>query len=280
MVVANHSIVKSYYNRRESRWGYKYLLKGTKHYGYYPSGKRSGLSLAQAQRLMERKLGKTLGLPKGSKVLDAGCGEGHVAIHLAEEFGYELFGIDIIDWSIDQARQNQYTTRNSNVHFEVQDYSNLTIPDKFFDGVYTMEALVHSPNFRKTLKELRRVLKPGGVIVNHEYVLDDDLPPKDAQDWHLMFSECPMGEAFTNFRRSRVKKLWEDAGFEKIVVSSVTKNITPFMRSLYLLGFVPYYILKAFNNEKKYVNTFAGVRSYQLRDQFQYSIIRAQKPHK
>jgi sterol 24-C-methyltransferase len=45
---------------------------------------------------MEDHLFNTLGLEKGAHVLDAGCGVGHVAIHLARR-GLQVQGIDVVD---------------------------------------------------------------------------------------------------------------------------------------------------------------------------------------
>jgi sterol 24-C-methyltransferase len=270
--------VNRYYSRKESKWGYKYLLKGTKHYGYYPLGRRAGLSLAQAQRLMERRLGESLGLPAGAKVLDAGCGEGVVAIHLAKDFEYQVQGIDILDWSIEQANKNLAKSGLQGLKFDAMDYSDTDFPDNHFDGIYTMETLVHSPDYRKTLKEFRRILKPGGVIVHHEYVLDDRLPANDEKDWKLMYTECPMDQAFEAFRVSNIKKIWGNAGFAKVSTDDITTRMIPFMKRLYQIAFAPYYVLKIFQKEKNHVNTFAGVRSYQLRHQFHYTVIKAHKP--
>ncbi len=79
--------VISYFNTKESRWGYSFLLKGTKHFGYYPKGKEK-ISMKNAQLLMELELGKRLIKLKGALILDAGSGEGNVALHLAEKFGF------------------------------------------------------------------------------------------------------------------------------------------------------------------------------------------------
>jgi sterol 24-C-methyltransferase len=84
--------VVGYYRSPESRLAYRLLLGGTKHFGYYPEG--SGrLSMAAAMRRMEDKLGQTLALPPASRVLDAGCGEGDVAIRLHTRFGLEVDGV-------------------------------------------------------------------------------------------------------------------------------------------------------------------------------------------
>jgi len=270
--------INKYYSRRESRWGYKYLLRGTKHYGFYANGKRNGQSLAKAQRSMERRLGKELGLKPGSKILDAGCGEGLVAIHLNQDFGYSVWGIDVLKQSINTAVKNKKKAGITNAEFEVMDFSKLDYPDNFFDGLYTMETLVHSPDIAKTLKEFLRVLKPGGVIVNHEYSLADKMSLADERDWEIMFTECPMLDAYKNFRISNMEKIWENAGFFRVTADGITKEVTPFMKHLYLLAFVPFYILKLFRKESLYVNTFAGVRSYQMRALFQYTVMIAFKP--
>jgi hypothetical protein len=73
--------VVGYYRSPESRLAYRLLLGGTKHFGYYPEG-GGRLSMTAAMRRMEDKLGQTPALPPGARVLDAGCGEGDVAVRL------------------------------------------------------------------------------------------------------------------------------------------------------------------------------------------------------
>lgn len=253
------------------------MLKGVKHYGYYPEGNRR-LSLSQSQNLMEIELGKTLALKKGAKVLDAGCGEGFVAMHLAKEFGYEMTGIDLLDWSIKAANKNKKSADLNSIDFRIMDYSETNFPDNSFDGIYTIETFMHTPDHRKTLKEFKRILKPGGVLVNFEYALNDNLPKDHKRDWKLMFSACPMEDAFANFRISKMKGIWEKNGFNNVSIREMTSNMEPFMRRLYLLAFIPYNLLKLFGKERNYINTFAGVRSYQLRDEYHYLGIKAHKP--
>ncbi|HEX8804935.1 MAG TPA: hypothetical protein VF743_12105, partial [Acidimicrobiales bacterium] len=69
--------VRRYFDSRESRWGYTLLLKGRKHFGYYPDD-GGHPAVARAQELMEDRLADRLGVPEGSRVLDAGSGEGIV----------------------------------------------------------------------------------------------------------------------------------------------------------------------------------------------------------
>lgn len=78
--------VKDYFNTLESRLGYAFILKGRKHFGYYPKGKEN-LTMLQAQELMEDKLAEKLQLKSDSLLLDAGCGEGKVAIYVSSQYG-------------------------------------------------------------------------------------------------------------------------------------------------------------------------------------------------
>ena len=79
-----YSSIQSYYDTWESRIGYKLLLGGTRHFGYYDPGTLWPFPLTPALRRMEDYLYASLDLPEGAKVLDAGCGVGHVALHLAQ----------------------------------------------------------------------------------------------------------------------------------------------------------------------------------------------------
>ena len=91
--VPKYSSPQSYYDTLESRIGYRLLLGGTRHFGYYEPGTLWPFSLAPALRRMEDYLYASLDLPKGAMVLDAGCGVGHVALHLAKVSTFLSFAI-------------------------------------------------------------------------------------------------------------------------------------------------------------------------------------------
>lgn len=55
---------------------------------------------------MKDKVVEQLCLPPGAYVLDAGCGVGHVAIHLAKAHKLRIQGIDIIKHHLDKAKRN------------------------------------------------------------------------------------------------------------------------------------------------------------------------------
>ncbi|MBU1110837.1 class I SAM-dependent methyltransferase [Patescibacteria group bacterium] len=87
--------VKNYYQTPESRCGYSYLLGGIQHFGYYPPGKEN-IFEKQAQIEMQELLARKAQLTAYDRVLDAGCGQGRVAVYLAKEYDCEVMGITIV----------------------------------------------------------------------------------------------------------------------------------------------------------------------------------------
>lgn len=96
-----------------------------------------------------------LGLPLGARVLDAPCGSGSLAVALRTA-GYATVGADI-----DPAARARLGEA-----FHVADLSNpLPWPDGVFDAVLSVEGIEHLENRQAFLRELFRVLKPGGTLV-------------------------------------------------------------------------------------------------------------------
>lgn len=91
--VPKYSSPQSYYDTLESRIGYKLFLGGTRHFGYYDPGTIWPFPLTPALRRMEDYLYTSLDLPEGAKVLDAGCGVGHVARHLAQVSSFWILSL-------------------------------------------------------------------------------------------------------------------------------------------------------------------------------------------
>lgn len=267
--------IERYYARRESRWGYRYILAGNKHYGFFPDGRR--ISLKDAVRLMSEEVGKELNLPLGARVLDAGCGEGPVAFYLAERYQYEVTGIDILEVNIEIANQKKKKLNLSNPTFKVADFSDTKLPDNYFDGVVILEALVHSPDYRQTLREVYRVLKPGGVFVTHNYILPDKMSPHDEHIFDVVYKGSGM-TTLDQFRVSRMPDIWRKAGFTRASMHNGIKEITPMMKRLHQLAYIPYHLARLLGKEEHYTNMYAGFWMYKLRHRICYEMLKAYKP--
>lgn len=103
-------------------------------------------------------------------ILEVGCGNGRDSIYLAKQ-GYYVVGIDIAPEAIKLAQKNKERLLKdkclaTNVNFEVADVKNLPFPNEHFVGVYSL-AVLHSTKLQKSLTEIARVLKRGGVSIIH-----------------------------------------------------------------------------------------------------------------
>ena len=95
-------------------------------------------------------------LPRNSRVLDVGCGNGFIAHHLSAMLGTPVTGIDL-----DKNTQAPIDYRSfDGTHFPVADQS--------FAAIVFCYVLHHAQDLPAILDEVRRVLKPGGVIVVYE----------------------------------------------------------------------------------------------------------------
>ena len=113
------------------------------------------------------------GLKCGMKVADFGCGVGVVTRMLAEMVGPSgtVTGIDVNPAQLEQASELCTQHRVTNVSFVPADACNTGLPPNQFDLVYCRFLLLHLPDPEACLREMRAVLKPGGIIV----VEDGDL---------------------------------------------------------------------------------------------------------
>jgi ubiquinone/menaquinone biosynthesis C-methylase UbiE len=99
-------------------------------------------------------------LASGRRVLDAACGMAYGTRLLADAGASEVVGIDISEEVVAEAR----ATAGPNMTFDVGDLRKLPYGDDEFDLIACFEAIEHVPDPDVVLDELRRVLRPGGVV--------------------------------------------------------------------------------------------------------------------
>jgi len=97
----------------------------------------------------------------GKRVLDIGCGAGYGTDLLAEQAA-EAVGVDIDRGAIARASR---AYRRGNLSYEVADCYNLSFADGEFDAVVANEMIEHIDRQDDFLKEAKRVLKPGGLLI-------------------------------------------------------------------------------------------------------------------
>jgi ubiquinone/menaquinone biosynthesis C-methylase UbiE len=100
---------------------------------------------------------------QGRSVLEIGCGLGTDGARFASA-GAIYTGVDLTEAAIDLARR-RFAFENLPGEFRVADAERLEFPDDSFDIVYSHGVLHHTPDTHAAIREVHRVLKPGGRAV-------------------------------------------------------------------------------------------------------------------
>jgi SAM-dependent methyltransferase len=103
--------------------------------------------------------------PAGARVLEVGCGPGHLSIRLARQHRLQMTGLDLDPAMIDRARASADRAGDGDQHrpsFLVGDVASLAFPDGSFDLVVSTLSMHHWADPAAGLAEIGRVLRPGG----------------------------------------------------------------------------------------------------------------------
>lgn len=123
------------------------------------------------------------GIKKGMKVLEVGCGSGAFTTFVARAIGNdgEVFALDIQPEMLKQIEKKLKQPENrdiENIRLIEGDALNLPFEDNSFDLVYTVTVFQEIPDKNRALKEMKRVLKPKGILAITEFLPDPDYPFK------------------------------------------------------------------------------------------------------
>ena len=102
--------------------------------------------------------------PDGARVLEVGCGPGHLSIRLARQHGLNITGLDLDPAMIERARANADRSEDGDKRgpsFLVGDVAALPFPDESFDLVVSTMSMHHWADPTAGMAEIDRVLRPG-----------------------------------------------------------------------------------------------------------------------
>ena len=151
-------------------------------------------------------------LPKGSTVLDVGCGIGGSARILARDYGLNVLGISISPGQIQRAQE--LTPAGLSCRFAVMDALDLQLENGSFDAVWSVEAGPHMPDKQRYADELLRVLKPGGLLAVADWNRrDPEVKPLNRKERWVMHQLLvqwahPEFASIPGFRRNLEQSPW------------------------------------------------------------------------
>jgi len=131
---------------------------------HYTQQDNPAFEAALAQRTPHRHAGFFVRhLRSGMHLLDVGCGPGSITAGLAKVVApAPAIGVDIQPALV--ARAQAAAHRPANLRFEVADLHRLPFADASFDAVFANGVLMHLSEPMRALSEVRRVLRPGGIV--------------------------------------------------------------------------------------------------------------------
>jgi len=129
--------------------------------------------IADTMRESGEAVVEKLGITKGLKVLDLGCGDGTTALPAAK-FGADVLGIDIAKNLVEAGNRRAAERGLTNLKFQEGDASNLEqVPDKSFDLVVSIFGAMFAPKPFEVAKEMVRITRPAGRIVMGNWIPND-----------------------------------------------------------------------------------------------------------
>jgi arsenite methyltransferase len=163
-----------------------------------------GASMERGHRPVGEQAIDHMQIPAQATVLDLGCGSGWAARLMAEYArNGRVTGIDVSDEMVRLAREE--SVDYPNVGFQVASAEQLPFNDDEFSHAFSMESLYYYTDIERALREIRRVLKPGGLFVSVVDLYQENEP---SHQW-IDFLKVPVQV----LSAAEYRSLFERAGF-------------------------------------------------------------------
>lgn len=204
------------------------LQRRVQRYGWDKAAEYYESSWQDQLRPAQEKLLNLAALKPGEKIIDIACGTGLVSFPLAEKAGAGGFvlGTDISERMVEMAQSTAKEKGTTNTQFERMDAEELKAADESYDLATCALGLMYFPEPVKALKEMWRVLKPGGRAVAAVWGRRDHCGWAEIfeiVDRRVSSEVCPM--FFNLGNHSMLERSFEAAGFSQLSSERISTQL-------------------------------------------------------
>lgn len=185
---------------------------------------------------------KTMAVPKGASALDVCCGTADWTIHLAEAVGSNgrVCGLDFSENMLSVGKEKVISKKQSQVKLLHGNAMELPFKNNEFDYVTIGFGLRNVPDYLQVLKEMRRVVKPNGMVVCLETSQPTAFGFKQIYWLYFKYIMPLFGKVFAKSYEEyswlqessqsfpgkvELKKLFKEAGFEDVTYKSYSGGV-------------------------------------------------------
>jgi sterol 24-C-methyltransferase len=161
-----------------------------------------------------------LGIGKGSKVLDIGCGRGRIASYVSKLTNADVTGINIDADQLESAHQFVVGKGLSDrCKFKMADLNDFPFPfpDASFDAIYGVGCFTYSKDLKKLFQEVGRLLKPGGKFAALDWIRLPNFDPSNPHHADLLRRIKPLVGAIGTPSMEEFAGSLQGGGFDLLV---------------------------------------------------------------
>ncbi|MDY2587442.1 SAM-dependent methyltransferase [Winogradskyella aquimaris] len=209
------------------------------HFGYFIPFKTNPFKRDSMLNQMNKQVIKRLNIGKTKhRLVDLGCGMGATMRYALNEYNNVLaYGVTMSDF---QVKKGNGLLKGKNGIILKENYNNTSFQSNSFNSAVAIESFCHSGHKYNSLKEMHRLLKPGGRFVMADALLKRDMTQlckggkyayhRLCSHWNLEKLETPQF----------IKKSLEDLGFKNIEIENVSMRVAPSVLHVpfAILGFI------------------------------------------
>lgn len=167
-------------------------------------------------------------------ILDVGCGTGQTSAYIAEKYRCSVTSLDSNNTMLEKAKQ-RFSSLNLSINVMYGSVENLPFSDGLFDFILS-ESVTSFTNVSLTIQEFKRVLKPNGVLLAIEMVLEDSFSEEELKtivdfygvsqlltelEWHNLFQKA----GFKQINVEKFKQQFDENNIDTVTDFSLSENI-------------------------------------------------------